>query len=403
MKPRRVLILLARDPVFEQRVYQLSAQTLRAAGHEVTIVGPRLRDEPPEQVVDGIRILTYKKLTNRFLRKFHTLLTLYIHALRNPADILHVFEVDAPLFAAAMAKRRLNRRGRIVKLVFDSPEVWSYFYPAQTRLKFLRKWIRNAVVNYEDWMVQKHVDAVGTAHLLEESYYQWLNPWLPIRWVIGGPPMDEWPAPAKRSGEITLIGHDGYFTLQRGMDVMLRAFEILAPEFPKLHLLAAGSFMEPRDEVYFKQWCDRTGLGDRVEVMGWVSREEILPHLDRMDIGMVANRPDIHSVRCWPANKMMNYIARALPVVSTPAPLYRRFIEDTRCGAVSAGFEGESYAEALRSLLANPAETREMGLRGYEKASNTYSLEHGKKALLALYEDLDRNLPTSDQGVVLRT
>jgi len=395
-------MLLARDPVFEQRVYQLSARTLRDAGYKVTIIGPRLRDEPAEQVVEGIRIFTYRKLNNPVLRKFHTLATLWIHALRHPAEIFHVFEVDAPLFAAAMAKRRLKRMGKEVKLVFDSPEVWSYFYPAQTGFKFLRKWIRNVVVNYEDWMVQKHVDAVSTAHVLEEAYYQWLNPWLPIRWVVGGPPMDEWPDPPTKTGGIKLLGHDGYFTLQRGMDVMLRAFEVLAPELPKLRLLAAGSFMEKRDEVYFKQWCERTGLGDRVEVLGWVSRDEILPHLDSFDIGMIANRPDIHSVRCWPANKMMNYLARALPVVSTPAPLYRRFIEETGCGAVSSGFDGDSYAEALRPLIRNYQSTRKMGQRGYEKAATTYSLEHGRKALLALYADLDRDLPTEDQAVILR-
>ncbi|MFH0883064.1 MAG: glycosyltransferase family 4 protein [bacterium] len=401
-RPQKVLMLLARDPVFEQRVFQLSARTLRDAGFEVTIVGPRYRDEPVEQVVEGIRIITYQKMKNTILRKFHTLAVLWKHSLRHPADILHVFEVDAPLFVAAMAKRRLRKRGKEIKLVFDSPEVWSYFYPAQTRFRFLRKCIRNTVVNYEDWMVQKHVDAISTAHVLEESYYQWLNPWLPIRWVVGGPPMNEWPDPPERKGPIRILGHDGYFTLQRGMDVMLHAFELLSGEFPKLRLLAAGSFMEERDREYFEKWCIRTGLGDRVEVMGWVPRDEVLPHLDRMDIGMIANRPDIHSVRCWPANKMMNYLARGLPVVSTPAPLYRRFIEETGCGAVSAGFDGDSYAAALRSLLKNSRSTREMGRRGYDKAAETYNLEQGRKALLALYGDLDRQLPKRDQDAVLR-
>jgi len=395
-------MLLARDPVFEQRVHQLSARTLRDAGFEVTIVGPRYRDEPADQMVDGIRILTYRKARNSFLRKFHTLATLWKYALRIPADILHVFEVDAPLFAAAMAKRRFAKRGKEVKLVFDSPEVWSYFYSAQTRFRFLRKLIRGLVVNYEDWMVQHRVDAVSTAHVLEESYYLWLNPWLPVRWVVGGPPVDEWPAPPERNGPIRILGHDGYFSLQRGMDVMLGAFEILSAEFPKLKLLVAGSFMEQRDEQYFQEWSSRTGLGDRVELMGWVPRDQILPHLDRMDVGMVANRPDIHSVRCWPANKMMNYLARGLPVVSTPAPLYRRFIESADCGAVAAGFDGPSYAEALRSLLKNSQAARQKGANGYEKAADTYSLKHGRKALLALYADLDRNLPKHDRQTVLR-
>jgi len=79
-QPKRVLMLLARDPVFEQRVYQLSARTLTDAGYEVTIVGPRYRDEPAEQIVDGVRIITYRKAKNKFYRKIHTLMTLWKYA-----------------------------------------------------------------------------------------------------------------------------------------------------------------------------------------------------------------------------------------------------------------------------------------------------------------------------------
>ena len=89
-------------------------------------------------------------------------------------------------------------------------------------------------------------------------------------------------------------------------------------------------------------------------------------------------------------------------MVSTPGPLYRKFIEEIECGAVSAGFDGASFAEALHSLLRNSKATRAMGKRGHEKAASTYSLEHGRKALIALYSDLDKEYPTSDQDAVLR-
>ncbi len=385
---KRIVMLTSQHSVFDGRVFHLEAKSLVEAGYDVTIVTPERGGEPSEK--DGVKFVTFKKAESGIKRKWSTLKYLSYYAMKLPADYLHVHEVDAPLMAATWAKKKLAKRGKSVKVIFDSHEVWPFFYALKTRIRFLRFLIRHCVMAYESWML-KHggVDAVIANHAIEESYYLFLHPWLPVRQVLSGPPLEDWGPPPERSGEINLIGHDGFFSLQRGMSTMLGAFELIARDYPNLKFVAAGDFQVDDDRNYFNSWVKRTGLGDRVEFAGWVGREDILGYLDRMDIGLVANRPDTHSIRCWPANKMMYYLGRGLPVVSTPNPLYYRFISKVGCGSTARNFSAKAMAESLRKLLDNPEETRLMGKRGYEVAMRDFRWESAREELLGLYNDLE--------------
>jgi len=403
-EPRRyrIAMLCSRHNAFDGRVFQLEARELARAGHQVTIIAPRSGNEPRSQVVDGIRIITYDKARSLIARKYHTVAQVVRLAMRVPADVLHVHEVDSTLLAAVIVKRRLKKQGRDIKLVFDSHEVWPYMFATFRRSPFLRRLIVHAVTEFEHRMVTRHVDAVITAHELEKQYYLWQDPWTPAFCVIGAPPLDEWPAPVKRQGAPRVIGHDGYFSLQRGMDVMLGAFEQLAPDYPEIRLLAAGAFMNPEDEEWYRAWVARTGMGDRVETTGWLDRRDALAKLDTMDIGLVANRQDIHSIRCWPANKMMYYMGRGIPVVSTPAPLYRLYIEENRCGAVAAAFTASALADAIRPLLQDPALASLMGRNGREAVLRDFHPATARKNLHAAYASLEKQYVRGDESVTLQ-
>ncbi len=387
-QPKKILMLTSRHPAYDGRIFHLEAATLRDAGYDVTIVAPQMKDEPEETVSDGIRVICYRKPKRGLKRKWASVAELTKAAMRYEADAFHVHELDPPMLAAIWAKRRLARRGRKVKLIFDAHEVWPFFYAAKTRRPILQHLFKHITLFFEDLFVNSIVDGVVTAHTLEEHYYLFLNPWRPVAKVFNTPPIASWGPPPERKGPIRVLGHDGFFTKHRGMEAMLGAFEQIATEFPDVRLLAAGAFMTDDDEEYFKQWSSRTGLGDRVEVAGWVDRKDAISYLDRMDVGLVANRPDIHSVRCWPANKMMYYLGRGLPVISTPSPLYKRYIDQVRCGVTTPGFSAEAMAKAMRWILRHPEEARRMGQRGYAGAVRDFDDTVSKQRLLAFYKQL---------------
>lgn len=382
----RVLMISSQHNVFDGRIFHLEAKTLHDHGFKVTILAPGKNDSSGTE--DGIDFRTFRKFPSGLRRKCGTVRSLWNIANRIPADILHVHEVDVPLLVAAELKRRRNRNGQSVRLIFDSHEVWPYFYARYAKNRVCSTLVRHAVTAYESWMLGRSVDGVITAHEMEENYYRWLNPWIPVRKVLGGAPMDEWPEPEKREGAIRIIGHDGYFTLQRGMKVILRGFAQVARDHPEVILLIAGDFQYPEDKAYFEKWKSMTGLGDRVEWTGWVDRANIRQYLDRMDIGIIANKLDMHSIRCFPANKFMYYLARGVPVLSTPSPLYHEFIQQHEVGEVMSKLTPKAFRQAANRLIQDPGRTRKMGWDGFHLAKQKFNWTDSAKNLLDLYEEV---------------
>jgi len=388
-KPR-VLMLTARHNPFDGRIFHFEAKTLVEAGFEVTIVAPRAGGEPVER--DGVRFLPFEKAPKGVARKLSTLKALAQAATRLAPDVLHVHEVDAPLLAGWWAKRRLARKGRRARLVYDCHEPWPFFYARNFGERgLLHHGVKHAVIAYESWMLRHGVDGVLTAHDLEADYLRFLEPRIPVRTSLNTPPLDAWPdTPPVREGPIEVIGHEGYMTEKHGLKTLLGAFERLAREHPRLRLLIAGKLQYPSDEEYFRSWLLRTNLQDRVEYPGWVQRDDLWRYLDRMDIGIHATGMDANAVRVWPANKIMAYLSRGLPIVSTPHPMNRAMFARYGCGVVADGGGPEALGDAIGSLIDSPERARKMGAAGWKLAKDRFDPAQSRRELLALYEELFR-------------
>ncbi len=386
MKRYRIVKLCAQHHPFDGRMFHLEAKALRDAGHQVTIIAPNPGTMPQRFEEDGIRIVTYEKKFNGPLRKAYTLYSLLKLAFAEEADVYHAHEGDAALFAGAHAKSRRIRQGHDAKLIFDAHEAWPYFYAAAVNNRLLRRLIVHGFLEYEQYMVTRHVDAVITAHKLEQKYYLWQNPFISVRTVLTAPEIRE--KPISRRGKVRVLGHEGYFTLNRGMDLLLEAFEKLAAEFPELILQTAGDFLNENDRHWFDLWADRTGLRDRVKLSGWVNRPELPDLLDTMDIGVVALREDEHSSRIWPANKLMSYASRGIaPVVCASMPLAKQEIEERGMGRV-VPFDAQRLYHCIREMILDPTSTRAMGRQAWKHARDEWNWERFRVDLLRVYQDL---------------
>lgn len=71
--------------------------------------------------------------------------------------------------------------------------------------------------------------------------------------------------------------------------------------------------------------------------------------------------------------KVVEYMARGVPVITTPNPLAREIVERHRCGIVVPFRDAVAAADAVRHLHRHPGERREMGRRGYEAAAAAYN------------------------------
>ena len=97
---KRILILATRHNAADGRVFQLEARALARAGHDVTMFVPRGKDQPASWDADGVHIITFVKHPNMILRKFDSVRQIASFALKTPADVFHVHEMDASLLGA---------------------------------------------------------------------------------------------------------------------------------------------------------------------------------------------------------------------------------------------------------------------------------------------------------------
>jgi colanic acid biosynthesis glycosyl transferase WcaI len=125
---------------------------------------------------------------------------------------------------------------------------------------------------------------------------------------------------------------------------------------------------------------------DRVEYLGVVPRERLMSEVDRASVGIVSQRPGLVEFNL--PSKLMNYMARGLPVVASvdPGSETARLIRASGAGWVTDPHDLDLFCEKLANVLADP-ESRSRasagGLRFAKRAlrPSTWAFEFEQIAL----------------------
>ncbi len=125
----------------------------------------------------------------------------------------------------------------------------------------------------------------------------------------------------------------------------------------------------------------------RTDFQGWGDRATVAARLAEARVGVVmfGPHPNHLAVR---SNKLFEYMAAGLPVVTPDFPAWRALVEGTDCGLVADPTDPAAIAMALATLLNDPARARAMGERGREAVLATYNWEAEFVRLRSLYERL---------------
>lgn len=155
-------------------------------------------------------------------------------------------------------------------------------------------------------------------------------------------------APVPDPDQFTVICH-GTIEHRYGHDTILEAVELLADEMPELRLTLCGegSYSETvKDTIAAK------GLEEIVTFHGFVSHEELIDHIYRADVGIVAQLASDYS-HLVNTNKMFEYIMLRRPVIATRLRSVSTTFADSEIEFYEPG-SGASLAQAIRNLRADP-------------------------------------------------
>jgi len=158
---------------------------------------------------------------------------------------------------------------------------------------------------------------------------------------------------------------------------------------------AAHMVLEKRDDVTFIAVGDgqyfedikkqiKPEFKDRIRLIG--KQQRVLNIVNLFDIGVLATNTQVHGEGI--PNVVMEYMALKKPVIATDCGGNRELIEDNCTGFLVNAANPEQIKEKIVLLLDNRKMAEELGLNGYKKLKNEFSLEVMGREFLALYREL---------------
>ena len=86
--------------------------------------------------------------------------------------------------------------------------------------------------------------------------------------------------------------------------------------------------------------------------------------------------------------KIFEYMAAGLPLVSSDLPLQSEIIARANCGLLARPEDVSTFADAICTLIDDPALARRLGKNGQDAVRHTYSWEALMPKLDAFYREI---------------
>lgn len=182
--------------------------------------------------------------------------------------------------------------------------------------------------------------------------------------------------------ETIRICYAGWINKGRGVDKAIEGVsEFVKTNDKNIHLDVFGD----GDAMDLCKELIRDGkLEDVVKLHGWVDQEVVVEHTQLSHIGLVSHRVCSHWNNTIP-NKLFDYMASGLPILTSNAIPAKRIVNEEQCGAVYVDDDKKSFSDALSHLVSRDERIR-MGNNGVNAVKRRYHWEYDEAQLLKIVD-----------------
>jgi len=402
----RILIIVQNLPVpFDRRVW-LECRALTAAGHQVTVVCPKGKDDPAYEVVEAVELLKYRpyapggskfSFVAEYLYSFTATAWLTLKARRSGRfDILQACNPPDIFWPIARVLRTVDH----TTFVFDHhdlcPELYESRFPTGPRLPYLGL----RALERRTHRTADHIIATNESYraiAIKRSGKSAAD----VTVVRTGPNPEflrRGPArPELRRGRKFLAAYIGVMGPQDGVDIVIRAAHVIVHEQGRkdiaFTLIGSGDCF---DELV--RLRDELDLTEHVHFTGRAPDELVGQILSTADVGLSPDpKNPLNDVSTM--NKTMEYMSFELPVVAFD-------LHETRVSAGDAAVYAEpndvhDYARAIVALMDDEERRALLGKLGRERVEGQLAWSLQERAYLGVYERLlkgNRQTPASERA-----
>jgi glycosyltransferase involved in cell wall biosynthesis len=389
----RILIVVQNLPVpFDRRVW-LECKALVRDGHDVSVVCPKGDGDPGYAILDSVRLYKYRPYAPGgskagFVAEYaySFLATAWKIAKARRSGRFAVIQACNPpdiFWPIAIALRLLDR----TRFVFDHhdlcPELYESRFPNGPRLPYraLRFLERGT------FRTAEHVISTNESYR-EIALRRGDKRPHDVTVVRTGPDLERLQRgeadPALRRGRRHLAVYIGVMGPQDGVDIVVRAADILVHEFGRddiaVTLIGSGDCF---DELVALR--DELGLAGHVEFTGRAPDELVGRIMSTADVGLSPDpKNPLNDLSTM--NKSMEYMAFLLPVVAFD-------LRETRVSVGDAGLyvkpnDVHEYAQAIATLMDDEDRRAHLGKLGRMRVEQELAWTHQERAYLSVYSRL---------------
>lgn len=353
---------------YDTRIFIKMCSSLALHNYKTILI---VADGKGDEVKNGVTILDVgKPNTSRIYRMTFLTRRIYKKALSLNGDIYHLH--DPELIPIGVKLKKATKH-----VVFDAHEDYPQQVLAKEYLnKYVKLFLSYSIKSYENWACKKF-DAVVTATSHIKDKFLKTNPQSID--INNFPILDELTKTAGNCEKENAICYIGTITKARGILETVSAMAYTK----NTRLNLGGNFAEKPTEDLAKKdpnW-------DKVNELGFLSREAMTETLARSKAGLVVLHPIINYLDALPV-KMFEYMAAGLPVIASDFPLWREIIEDAECGICIDPLKPKEIAKAINFLIENPETAELMGKKGQQAANRKYNWKKEEEKLLNLYSEI---------------
>jgi glycosyltransferase involved in cell wall biosynthesis len=370
------------------------AESLAAAGFDVSVICPALEAQPRREMLNGVRVYRYAappEAQGQFgyvveygYSLAATLFLALLIALRHGVKVIHA--ANPPDFFVLIAAL-FKPFG--VRFIFDQHDLAPEMYRArfgENRSQFIDRILRF----FERWSywLADHVVVTNASYRENALQRGNISP-SRISIVRNGPDVAQLehraePLEGVATPNTTTFAYLGLMGIQDGVVHLIHALNHLRKDLGRadFRCLLIGSGEE---QQRLEQLTSEMGLGPHVRFTGFIPDPAYIPYILAADICVDPDPSSEYNDRSTMV-KIMDYMALAKPIVAFDLPETRRSAEGAAL-YVKPNDELE-FAKALAYLMDHPEERKAMGDLGRRRVEGDLSWSRSAESLLRAYAAL---------------
>jgi glycosyltransferase involved in cell wall biosynthesis len=368
----RVLVCTVVHHPADARIYFRQVRALLEAGHEVTYIAPMGERGAPASLSPGLTTVTIPRAVGR-----HRLGALRAAraALREQAPSADLLLVHDPELLLVLPPRSSR-----------PPTVWDVHEDTAAALttkawlpKFLRPVAAGGVIAAERLAERRlHLILAETGY---NARFKGTHPVVPNTTYV-----PETAAPPGGPRRVIYVGH---ISPDRGSAEMTGLGRLLAPHGISVELVgqadaAAQEHIRAAGAAVIRRGHPPDPPGG-VHWHGFIPNAQALELADGALAGLSLLQDEANFRHSMPT-KVIEYMARGLPVITTPLPLAVDLVQAADCGFVVPFNDPQAAADAILKLDADPDLRVSMGARGHEAALRDLGWPKAAKEFVAQLE-----------------